>query len=283
MTLDRTPTCNTRCSTRSSTTTSTTRGEINYFTAGIFAALSEDNVIGHNSIHDVPHHAINLGSSGLSRNIIEYNDIRRTCQRADDTGAINCWADAQERNAARQGHIIRYNRIVEPRGHGIYLDDYTSNCFVYGNVIIRPPEMGIHIHGGKNNVVENNLFVGAAAPAGLRRRRERPHARTWPASPAATASAGTSSSIAGRRCCTRWTNWTERTVAQSDDNLFFRTADAAAYLDSRRQMGFEAHSLIADPLFVDPAHDDYRLQPDSPALRLGFQPIDFSRIGPPAK
>jgi hypothetical protein len=80
-----------------------------------------------------------------------------------------------------------------------------------------------------------------------------------------------------------YTSWTERTVAQSDENLFFHTADAAAYLESRRQMGFEAHSLIADPLFVDAEHDDYRLKPDSPALRLGFQPIDFGRIGPPKK
>ena len=121
-------------------------------------------MIGHNSIHDVAHHAINLGSSGLSRNIIEYNDIRRTCQQTADTGAINCWADAQERNAARQGHIIRYNLIVDSHGHGIYLDDYTSNCFVYGNAILRPTDMAIHIHGGKNNIVENNLIVGARTP-----------------------------------------------------------------------------------------------------------------------
>ena len=142
-------------------------GEINYLTAGIFAALSEDNVIGHNWIHEVSHHAINLGSSGQSRNIIEYNLIQRTCLRTGDTGAINCWGDAQPRSAARQGHIIRYNGIAEPQGHGIYLDDYTSNCFVYGNVIIRPTEVGIYIHGGKNNVLENNLIVGTRTPSAI--------------------------------------------------------------------------------------------------------------------
>ena len=33
-------------------------------------------------------------------------------------------------------------------------------------------------------------------------------------------------------------------------------------------------------MFVDPAHDDYRLQPQSPALQLGFEPIPFEKIGP---
>jgi hypothetical protein len=37
-------------------------------------------------------------------------------------------------------------------------------------------------------------------------------------------------------------------------------------------------------MFVDPAHDDYRLKPESPALSLGFVPTDVTKIGirPPA-
>jgi hypothetical protein len=45
-------------------------------------------------------------------------------------------------------------------------------------------------------------------------------------------------------------------------------------------LGFDQHSLVADPLFVDPDHDDYRLKPDSPAFALGFHPIPVERIGP---
>jgi hypothetical protein len=44
--------------------------------------------------------------------------------------------------------------------------------------------------------------------------------------------------------------------------------------------GADAHSQLADPLFVDPAHDDYRLKPESPALKLGFKPIPVEQIGP---
>ena len=47
-----------------------------------------------------------------------------------------------------------------------------------------------------------------------------------------------------------------------------------------REMGFDKNSVVADPLFVDPENDDYRLRPDSPAFQLGFKPIPVERIGP---
>jgi len=47
-----------------------------------------------------------------------------------------------------------------------------------------------------------------------------------------------------------------------------------------REMGFDRKSLVADPLFVDAEHDDYRLKPNSPAFGLGFKPIPVEKIGP---
>ena len=45
-------------------------------------------------------------------------------------------------------------------------------------------------------------------------------------------------------------------------------------------MGSDRHSVVADPRFVNPEQNDYRLQPDSPALPLGFQQIPMETIGP---
>ncbi len=47
-----------------------------------------------------------------------------------------------------------------------------------------------------------------------------------------------------------------------------------------RAQGVDKNSVMADPLFVNPAGHDYRLKAESPALKLGFKPIPFEKIGP---
>jgi hypothetical protein len=46
------------------------------------------------------------------------------------------------------------------------------------------------------------------------------------------------------------------------------------------EKGFDAESKAADPLFADPEHDDYRLQKESPAFAMGFEPLPIERMGP---
>ena len=57
-------------------------------------------------------------------------------------------------------------------------------------------------------------------------------------------------------------------------------ADAADQWGEWQKLGRDTHSVIADPLFVNPAKDDYRLKAGSPALKLGFRQIPTREIGP---
>jgi len=70
---------------------------------------------------------------------------------------------------------------------------------------------------------------------------------------------------------------------RADNNLYFNTADpewGAKHLGAQRPFGVEQHSLSADPQFVDPEVGDFRFASDSPARRLGIEPIDVSQAGP---
>jgi hypothetical protein len=49
---------------------------------------------------------------------------------------------------------------------------------------------------------------------------------------------------------------------------------------SWQALGGDRQSVIADPKFIAPQKDDYRLAADSPAWALGFRPIPVEKIGP---
>ena len=52
----------------------------------------------------------------------------------------------------------------------------------------------------------------------------------------------------------------------------------------REKWNQDRYSLVADPLFADPKNDDFQLNPNSPALKIGFQAFDTtkaSRQDPP--
>ncbi|MCK4417412.1 MAG: right-handed parallel beta-helix repeat-containing protein [Candidatus Latescibacteria bacterium] len=143
-------------------------GVYDTYTAGVFLGLSSWNRVVHNEIHDLPHHAINLGNSRYGRNYIEYNRIYRACQVNDDTGAINCWNEMPP-EVESPGHVIRYNFISDTGKAGqitmgIYLDNWASQCIVQGNIIVNtaPNASGFAIFAkGRNNIIENNILINS--------------------------------------------------------------------------------------------------------------------------
>ena len=268
--------------------------------------FTSGNLVAHNKIYHMSRCGIGAWG-GFGRNIIEYNEIRFACTEIHDTGAINTAMGFRKgrRVEERCGHIFRYNLIADTKqapsisvdengkismgygdGWAIDMDDGSSNCFVYGNIIVRAGH-GMTVHAGKNNIIENNIFVDCMTG------QMHWHGNTskpWPGA------------FRGNHFCRNIFYATKpeaflysldvqgeltEAIEQSDYNLFFNAADgkypirwSTLSLADWQKMGLERHSVIADPLFVDPANDDYRLKPESPALELGFQPIDQTKIGP---
>jgi hypothetical protein len=67
-----------------------------------------------------------------------------------------------------------------------------------------------------------------------------------------------------------------------DNNLYYHPTDPLwvdQHLHKMRAVGKEKASRFGDPLFVDPAGGDFSFRPDSPALALGIEPLDVSKMG----
>ncbi len=64
------------------------------------------------------------------------------------------------------------------------------------------------------------------------------------------------------------------------DNVTMHEAEPLNEWQAWQDAGWDKHGILADPLFVDAAHDDFRLKPESPAIKqLGFKPLPIEKMG----
>ena len=117
------------------------------------------NICSHNEMYNSPHEAVTYSGNN---HIIEYNNIHDVCLLSDDAGAIYAG-----RRWDWYGNIIRYNCVYNlgSDGHtpdGIYMDDALSGQTIYGNLLVNVPKIGIHLGGGRDLDVRNNIIINTS-------------------------------------------------------------------------------------------------------------------------
>ncbi len=187
---------------------------------------------------------------------------------------------------------------------GIYLDGSISGVTVYGNVIARCGGTSVFIQFGGGNTVENNIFVEDdrtrvqfdsmiffgtfmySDSQGKYRDAEPPNAikhnifsYRGPETRLYRVGHWDSAPTWNRRQAT----FTENLLWHGDlpITVAMHPREECTSLAQWQAQGGDTGSLVGDPLFVDPATDDYRLKPGSPAYRVGFRDInsELARIG----
>jgi len=274
----------------------------------LYAINSIDNRFDHNQIHDMSDKGMVM-QDGFGRYVVEYNDMHDLGLEIADTGGImvNRWFVLDDDPELSRGAIIRFNRIRNcvgcgayaetrhPKGEGdgttadgriwtpyytwgIYFDNSGRKNTVFGNIVIGTVLGGVSLPVGnpRDNLVENNILVGSSGNqldlrlSGANNRFRRNILYYTDPRAMLLAASGT----------------TGQAVAECDENLYFLATGGepkvrgAGSLSDWRKLGFDRNSVVADPRFVDSAKGDYRLQPESPAWRLGFQPIPMEQFGP---
>ena len=122
------------------------------------------NRIAHNLFERMPSSAMRIEGND---HLIELNVVRHVVQESDDQGGIDMFG-----NPLYRGVVIRWNRWSDIVGGthcgaaGIRLDDMISGITLHGNLFERCGAAlfgGVQIHGGKDNLVDGNVFVDCFA------------------------------------------------------------------------------------------------------------------------
>jgi parallel beta-helix repeat protein len=239
---------------------------------------SSRNTISHNHIHDLYYTAISVGwtwgykPNQSKGNIIEYYHLHHIGKdMLSDMGAIYTLGQ-------QPGTVIRNNLIHDVEaftygGWGIYPDEGSSEILIENNIVYRTKSAGFHQHYGRENVVRNNIFAFG---------REFQLMRTRPEEHVSFIFEGNIVYFnQGKLLGSNWTGSQYR----MDRNLYWDARGgpvdfAGRSLKEWREHGQDRQSAVADPLFVNAAAYDFTLRPESPALKIGFRPIDMSRVGP---
>lgn len=245
---------------------------------GVFLGHTAFNQITHNEISDLYYSGVCVGWVwGFAQSVAHHNQISDNhihhlgWSVLSDMGGVYTLGPSPGTVVAHNlvHHVCSYSY----GGWGLYTDEGSSEVVLENNVVYDTKSGGFHQHYGADNTIRNNIFA-FSRESQIRRSRE------------------------DKKCSVIF----ERNLVYCDNdqvltqvwrngdykvdyNVYWTTAKATPLFDRRDFAEWretskqDQHSLLADPRFVDAEHRDFRLQPDSPAAKLGFKPIDLAGIG----
>ena len=229
---------------------------------GVMVHIANNVRIEDCNIHDAYYMGVNIGYSFGYRHPKEQHDnvVRRNHiwhlgdELLADQGGVYVVG-------VNEGTVVADNLIhnISARlygGWGLYTDEGATGVRMTGNVVYNTQHAGFHQHFGQDNVIANNVFVdcGSAQSMIAKTRRE----------------PGNSFSFTDNVLA-----WTSKTPVFNDSfsndaftvdrNFYFNPSNPPVFPKNWTERGHDVHSTIGmDPLFVNAAHHDYRLKPDSP-------------------
>jgi hypothetical protein len=257
-------------------------GHVFHAGVGVWIGRTSHNRVVHNDICDFYYTGVSVGwswgyaSSTAHDNAIEYNRIHHLGWRQlSDMGGIYCLGVSP---GTRLRHNVIHDVMTYPTGYGgwgLYTDEGSTGILIENNVVYRTKDGGFHQHYGRDNVVRNNILALSCGRGQVVRTRDESHR-----------------SFTFERNIVYYqeppllgSNWKTAAGYELDYNLYWRTGGTppefpgGLTLEQWQAQGHDEHSMVADPKFVAPERYDFRLQDDSPALRLGFQPLDDGLAG----
>ena len=249
----------------------------------VWIGESSGNTIAHNEISNVYHSGIAVGwtwgylPTAAHSNVVEFNHIHDIGRGVmGDLGCVYLLG-------VQPGTVVRNNFCHDVTrsdtsygGWGIYTDEASSKIVIENNVVFRTQDAGFHQHYGQDNIIRNNIFALGQTSQLRRTDEEAGHSFDFEHNIVMWES--------GTLLDEEWKDNNFR----FDNNVYFYAGSGGSSairfgdlsFEEWQKRGQDVHSIVADPLFVDLQKGDFSLKPESPALKIGFKPIDLNQVGP---
>ncbi len=238
---------------------------------GLWIGQSGDNSVTHNEIADLFYTGISAGWTWgyheclAKRNTFAFNHVHHLgWGLMSDMGGIYTLGPSQ-------GTVVRNNVFHDIYSHsyggwGMYTDEGSTGILMENNLVYRTKTGSFHQHYGKENVLRNNILAESKEQQ-IQATRLEDHLSFTLEKNIVYWETGTL--LAGP--------WDKLHFA-SRDNLYWQARHepftfAGRSLAAWQAQGHEEGSQIADPRFVDPAHDDYRLAARFARAAAGIQAL----------
>jgi hypothetical protein len=247
---------------------------------GVLMARSSGNRILHNHIHDFYYTAVSLGwcwnygPNDTFGNIVEWNHIHDIGKgRLSDMAGIYTLG-------VQPGTRLRYNHIHHVRarsygGSGIYPDEASSHVLIESNLIHDTNGSAFFQHYGGENMVRNNILA-FDDHSHVMCQWEEEHISFYFENNIVYLGKGILFHTK--------MNWAPK-PGNFRDNIYYSAGGGKLAFDKMslaqlRKKGYDVGGVEEDPGFQNAAKRDFRLKKNSPALKMGFVPWDYSEAGP---
>ncbi len=250
-------------------------GRVERQPAGVQISMSMGITVRDTSVYDCARAGINIGDGCWGGHLIERCDVFDTVLETHDHGSFNSWGrdrfwhsdrsiSSREVDAdpglpfldALHTTIIRDSRWRCDHGWDIDLDDGSSNYAIYNNLLLRG---GLKFREGFGRRAWNNIVVNN----GL-------HPHVW--------YNHSDDEVFGNILMTPHQDIRVKFPGKQIDYNVFYSRDPGIK-ESPEGLGWDEHSVVVELSFVDPANGDFRIQPSSPAIGLGFTNFPMDQFG----
>lgn len=246
--------------------------------AGVQIEMAMEITVRDCSIYDCARAGINIGDGAWGGHLIERCDVFDTVLETHDHGSFNSWgrdrywrSDQPSSQAAVDQDpslpfldaikttTIRNSRWRCDHGWDIDLDDGSSNYDIYNNLMLN---RGLKLREGFRRHAWNNVIPFGSL-----------HPHVWYDGSKDRVYANIFANV--HRPARMNKPYTDETFV--DRNFFINNLKRAMQVSNK--LGWDAHSIGGDPMFVNPLQGDFRVQAGSPVLELGFENFAMDQFG----